>query len=236
MEVEPDIFPIEDSLAPLLITSSIVIVVFLSLPELKRDFVNVNTDVLRRAWRLTYNMEEAMFDMHVRRTGWVQKKVGVGGGPESVADHMYRMAVLSFLVDPGAGLDKHRCMKIALVHDMAECIVGDITPQDGISKEDKHKKEKTAMKHICSLVEESVGQEIYSLWQEYEDQSSKEAEFIKDIDRFEMILQAFEYEQMDMKPRYLQDFFDSTKGKFKTEQVKAWVQSLEATRNTTPNM
>ncbi|XP_046343597.1 5'-deoxynucleotidase HDDC2-like isoform X3 [Haliotis rufescens] len=149
---------------------------------------------------------------HVRRTGWVQKKVGVGGGPESVADHMYRMAVLSFLVDPGAGLDKHRCMKIALVHDMAECIVGDITPQDGISKEDKHKKEKTAMKHICSLVEESVGQEIYSLWQEYEDQSSKEAEFIKDIDRFEMILQAFEYEQMDMKPRYLQDFFDSTKG------------------------
>ncbi|XP_071116516.1 5'-deoxynucleotidase HDDC2-like isoform X2 [Haliotis cracherodii] len=150
---------------------------------------------------------------HVRRTGWVQKKVAVGGGPESVADHMYRMAVLSFLVDPGAGLDKHRCMKIALVHDMAECIVGDITPQDGISKENKHQKEK-----------------------EYEDQSSKEAEFIKDIDRFEMILQAFEYEQMDMKPRYLQDFFDSTKGKFKTEQVKAWVQSLEATRNTTPNM
>ncbi|XP_071116521.1 5'-deoxynucleotidase HDDC2-like isoform X3 [Haliotis cracherodii] len=103
---------------------------------------------------------------HVRRTGWVQKKVAVGGGPESVADHMYRMAVLSFLVDPGAGLDKHRCMKIALVHDMAECIVGDITPQDGISKENKHQKEKTAMKHICSLVEESVGQEIYSLWQE----------------------------------------------------------------------
>lgn len=35
-------------------------------------------------------------------------------------------------------------MKIALVHDMAECIVGDITPQDGISKEDKHKKEKVS--------------------------------------------------------------------------------------------
>lgn len=49
-----------------------------------------------------------IFFQHVRRTGWVQKKVGVGGGPESVADHMYRMAVLSFLVDPGAGLDKHR--------------------------------------------------------------------------------------------------------------------------------
>jgi putative hydrolase of HD superfamily len=28
--------------------------------------------------------------------------------PESVADHMYRMAMLSFLVDPSSGLDKDR--------------------------------------------------------------------------------------------------------------------------------
>ncbi|XP_067666417.1 5'-deoxynucleotidase HDDC2-like [Haliotis asinina] len=168
---------------------------------------------------------------HVRRTGWVRKKVCDGSGPESVADHMYRMAVLAFLAEPGAGLDKHRCMKIALVHDLAECIVGDITPQDDISKEDKHQMEKTAIEYICSLVENSVGQEIYSLWQEYEDQGSKEAEFIKDIDKFEMILQAFEYEQMDRKPGYLQEFFDSTKGKFKTEQVKEWVQSLRAIRD-----
>jgi 5'-deoxynucleotidase YfbR-like HD superfamily hydrolase len=32
-------------------------------------------------------------------------------------------------------------MKLALVHDMAESLVGDITPYQGISKEEKHKKE-----------------------------------------------------------------------------------------------
>ncbi len=31
--------------------------------------------------------------------------------------------------------------KIALVHDMAEALVGDITPSSGISKEEKHKLE-----------------------------------------------------------------------------------------------
>ena len=34
-----------------------------------------------------------------------------------------------------------RCIKIALVHDMAESIVGDITPADGLSKAEKRHKE-----------------------------------------------------------------------------------------------
>lgn len=30
---------------------------------------------------------------------------------------------------------------MALVHDMAECIVGDIAPSDNVSKEEKHRRE-----------------------------------------------------------------------------------------------
>jgi hypothetical protein len=33
-----------------------------------------------------------------------------------------------------AGLDSGRCVKMALVHDMAEALVGDITPVDGVDK------------------------------------------------------------------------------------------------------
>ena len=33
------------------------------------------------------------------------------------------------------------CIKLALVHDMAECIAGDITPHCGVSKEEKSAKE-----------------------------------------------------------------------------------------------
>ena len=35
---------------------------------------------------------------------------------------------------------------------MAECIVGDITPSDNVSKEDKHKMEREAMERIMRLV------------------------------------------------------------------------------------
>ena len=49
------------------------------------------------------------------------------------------------------------------------------------------------------------------LMQEYEDQNSSDAKFVKDLDKFDMILQAHEYET-DQSHLNLQEFFDSTKG------------------------
>jgi len=38
-----------------------------------------------------------------------------------------------------------RCIRLALVHDMAESIVGDITPHDGVSDADKHQQEAVSL-------------------------------------------------------------------------------------------
>ena len=35
---------------------------------------------------------------------------------------------------------------------------------------------------------------------------------MKDLDKFDMIFQAYEYEQLENKPGSLQEFFDSTNG------------------------
>lgn len=52
-----------------------------------------------------------------------------------------------------------------------------------------------------------------SLPQEYENETTPEAKYVKDLDKFDMILQAFEYEQAENTPMKLQEFFDSTNGK-----------------------
>ena len=44
-------------------------------------------------------------------------------------------------------------------------------------------------------------------------QKTPESSFVKDLDKFDMILQAYEYEQAQGKPHSLQEFYDSTKGK-----------------------
>lgn len=41
---------------------------------------------------------------------------------------------------------------------------------------------------------------------------TSEAKLVKDLDKFEMILQAFEYEKAEGKIGYLQEFFDSVEG------------------------
>nr|KAG5694408.1 hypothetical protein BaRGS_017441 [Batillaria attramentaria] len=109
-------------------------------------------------------------------------------------------------------LNTDRCVKMALVHDMAECIVGDLTPTDGVSKEEKHRQEEAATKHMCSLLDEPLGTQLFQLWQDYEDQASGEAKFVKDLDRLDMVMQAYEYERQEQRPGFLQEFFDSTEG------------------------
>ena len=56
---------------------------------------------------------------------------------------MYRMAMLSFLItDPT--IDRDRLIKVCLVHDLAEAVVGDITPNCGVSKEQKRQLEEVS--------------------------------------------------------------------------------------------
>ncbi|XP_075410715.1 5'-deoxynucleotidase HDDC2 [Tenrec ecaudatus] len=161
------------------------------------------------------------------RTGWVYRNVEK---PESVSDHMYRMAIMA-LVTKDDQLNKDRCVRLALVHDMAECIVGDIAPADNVPKEEKHRREKEALEALTQLLPEDLRKEICDLWEEYETQSSAEAKYVKQLDLCEMILQASEYEDLESKPGRLQEFYDSTAGKFSHPEIVQLVAELEAERN-----
>jgi len=69
--------------------------------------------------------------------------------PESVADHMYRMTMMSFLIKDTT-INRDHVMKICLVHDLAESIVGDITPRDGISDSTKRTLEEVLLTlYLC---------------------------------------------------------------------------------------
>uniref|UniRef100_A0A8D9FJ28 HD domain-containing protein 2 n=1 Tax=Cacopsylla melanoneura TaxID=428564 RepID=A0A8D9FJ28_9HEMI len=98
---------------------------------------------------------------HIKRTGWVLRNVN---DPETISGHMYRMAVMTFLLEDNNELNRTRCMELALLHDMAECIVGDLTPYCGVSKEEKHRREDEAMKTLKSLCHKQ-GERMYTLFQ-----------------------------------------------------------------------
>lgn len=129
----------------------------------------------------------------VKRAGWIRTGVN---GPESVADHIHRMSIISMLI-PISHPSRDKLVKMAIVHDLAEAIVGDVAPHDGASKEEKCNREDKAMINIRGDMLEgaAIGKEIYSLRQEHAEGSSECAMLCKDIDKFEMTLQASEHEK-----------------------------------------
>ncbi|KAG6427806.1 hypothetical protein SASPL_112053 [Salvia splendens] len=161
-----------------------------------------------------------------KRAGWIKRGVQE---PESIADHMYRMGLMALIASDNPSVNREKCIKMAIVHDIAEAIVGDITPSDGVPKEEKSRREQEALQKMCELLGGGErAQEIKELWMEYEQNSSMEAKVVKDFDKVEMILQALEYETEQGKD--LEEFFESTAGKFQTDLGKAWALEIASRR------
>jgi len=160
-----------------------------------------------------------------KRTGWVEHNIAL---PESISDHQYGLAMLSWLItDPT--VDRMKCIKMSLVHDLAECITGDITPHDvNISKDQKLILENNAMLQLRDTLGSETGQEFYNLWKEYSENSSPEAKLVKQLDKLEMIIQANEYETAQGKD--LQSFYDHTEGVFTHPEVIKIAEELRKNR------
>nr|XP_036580473.1 HD domain-containing protein [Colletotrichum truncatum]KAF6788385.1 HD domain-containing protein [Colletotrichum truncatum] len=164
-----------------------------------------------------------------KREGW--RRFGIERG-ESIADHMYRMSLLSMLCPPALAprLDLARCMKMCLIHDMAESLVGDITPVDGVPKPEKNRREAETMDYITKGLLGNVygglaGAEIREIWQEYEDSKTLNSHFVHDLDKMELLLQMMEYEKRGQGKLDLGEFaYVATK--FSLPETKEWADAL----------
>ena len=135
------------------------------------------------------------------------------GRTESSAEHSWRLALMSFMTAKELNLDINieRAMKIALVHDIAESITGDISfiriVDKEISREEKTSMERRAMIKLKNILPEKIGLEVYDLWEEYEKKLTKEAKFIKALDKLETLTQLVEagckkYKRPELIPNY----------------------------------
>jgi len=126
------------------------------------------------------------------RQGWLKRDIPEIES-ESVADHSFGTAMTAWILAKQLKLelDMEKLLKMALVHEIGEIYAGDITPVDGISLDQKYELELQSAKKVFSTYPE--GQEFINLWEEFEQAETPEAKFLKQIDKFEMGLQASIY-------------------------------------------
>ena len=130
----------------------------------------------------------------IPRMGWRVRGIRDG---ESVAEHSYAVALASMIIADrmGAAVDKEKLLKIALLHDLPEHMLGDIhAPATKLLGEDvKEAAELRILEQLFDGLE--GGSEYVALWKEFSERSSLEGRIVRAIDKLEMFSQAFLYER-----------------------------------------
>jgi putative hydrolases of HD superfamily len=126
------------------------------------------------------------------RQGWLNHGVSTEEA-ESVADHCFGVAFLGYVIaqEYRPDLDAMKVMQLGLFHEVGEVYDGDKTPDDQVDKKDRHAGELASAKKVFSGLESYI-----AIWQEFDDQKTDEAIFVKQVDRLEMALQADLYERI----------------------------------------
>lgn len=155
-----------------------------------------------------------------KRRGWVLHKIK---NPETTAEHIWHLLFLVYLIGRKKKMNLERALKMALIHDIGEVFAPDLTSYDAaglepqkritpdnilrikpkkgrptmeqreILKKIKRKLERMAIKKLVKNLPEFLKKEILSLWEEFEENKTKEARFVKQCDHLINFLQGVEY-------------------------------------------
>lgn len=133
----------------------------------------------------------------IPRTGWVRRNVS---NPESVQEHILHARIIASNLTSLTLQEKEEVINMLEIHDWPEVETGDIVIYTYNEQErrklklNKFEKEKEVMSNICSNLDE-IGKEIFNLWLHLETSNSSLAKFSKEIDKYQAIEKALEYEK-----------------------------------------
>jgi len=153
-----------------------------------------------------------------QRRGWIVHGLK---NSESTAEHIFRMAILAWVLGNKKKLNMEKVIKMALIHDICEVYAPDLTPYDPLlpknpkdpknikkilskwpkfSLAEKRKrvlkkceKEMRGLNKLVSELPSKLRVEIKNLWLDFEKGLSPEGRFVKQIDKAENLLQGLEY-------------------------------------------
>ncbi len=110
------------------------------------------------------------------------------GDPESVAEHSWRAALMAQLLAPEfPGVDMDRVIRMCLIHDLGEAVIGDI-PTFRKTREDEAAEDR-AVASLLSPLPEKLRGELAALFDEMARLETPEARLFKILDKVEAVIQ-----------------------------------------------
>lgn len=131
------------------------------------------------------------------RSGWDKSHWNISNERiESIAEHVYGTCILAISLDSEfkCNINLSKVLKMLIVHELGEVVIGDITPFDNVSPEEKLKLEHEAIVNVIGDLLKK--EEIISLLLEFDENKSKEAIFAHHCDKLEADIQSKVYQDM----------------------------------------
>ncbi|MGB9824353.1 MAG: HD domain-containing protein [Candidatus Hydrothermia bacterium] len=151
--------------------------------------------------------------------------------PESVAEHIFGVSLITYitaklLLKQGEKLDVEKAIKMAVIHELGEALIGDIHLEArryiGKSIESV---EHRAFHDLVSKLPEEVKNELLDLYKEFENGETVEAKIVRAADKVDLLIQAYLYEKTGH--RNLESFFNEDKNYEFIKQVPFFSELIE---------
>lgn len=137
----------------------------------------------------------------------------LGSGTQSIADHVFRVAMMGFTMARMTGCDADKVMKMCLFHDLEESRTGDLNYlQQNYTESDDVK----ALNHV--IADLPIEADVRDTIEEYAAQDTIEAKIAKDADTLELIF--FLKEQKDKGNQQAENWLRASVQRLKTEVAK----------------
>lgn len=108
---------------------------------------------------------------------------------ESVAEHIYGTCILAISIDSefDLNIDIYKVVMMLVLHEVEEVKIGDLTPFDKVTKEEKRRMGKQAVQEILNSLSKKA--DYIELIEEFEEMKTRESVFAKMCDKLEADIQ-----------------------------------------------
>jgi len=134
------------------------------------------------------HLPESVYDFikQIHSLSAVERRIILASGrSENVAEHSWHLAMMAWLLAPyyERKLDSEKILKLALMHDLVEIIAGDTFAfGDRIGQKER---EDEAAEQLFAQLPRQQREEFSKLWEEYKEDKTKEARFVRALDKLQ---------------------------------------------------
>jgi len=155
---------------------------------------------------------------------------------ESVADHTFRVSVMAMIIadimSEEATVNIETVMRMALIHDLSEAIIGDMDRGeiDIVGENLKLEFESKALEKILENLPKALQESYGKIWKEYVAGMTRESKIVKAADKLETIIQAYELTSAGYSKKFLDELLTNAES-WKKEipaDLKKLLEEIEA--------